>query len=87
MIAGTVLFIYENAIHTQYMAANDTAREIGALDLTISSVIENYKTTKKWLDFGISTEDMGHYLNEGLISQKEGFGGRTNIYQTWRVKI
>ena len=87
MIAGTVLFIYENAIHTQYMAANDTAREIGALDLTISSVIENYKTTKKWLDFGISTEDMGHYLNKGLISQKEGFGGRTNIYQTWRVKI
>ena len=87
MIAGTVLFIYENAIHTQYMAANEIAREIGALDYTISNVIETYKDSKKWLDFGISTEDSGHFLNEGLISQKEGFGGRTDIYQTWKIKI
>ena len=87
MIAGTVLFIYDNVIHTQYVAANETAREIGALDLTIATVIETYKTSKEWLDFGISTEDGGHYLNEGLISQKEGFGGRTNIYQTWKIEV
>lgn len=87
IIAGTVLFIYDNAVHTQYMAANETAREIGALDLTIATVIEQFKETKKWLDFGISTEDAGHYLNEGLIAQKEGFGGRTNIYQTWKIVL
>ncbi|MBR3646638.1 MAG: GNAT family N-acetyltransferase [Lachnospiraceae bacterium] len=87
LIAGTVIFIYDNVVHTQYMAANELAREIGALDLTISTLIDKYKDTKKWLDFGISTEEAGHYLNEGLISQKEGFGGRTNIYQTWRIKI
>lgn len=87
MIAGTVLFIYDDVVHTQYLAANETAREIGALDFTIATVIEMFKTSKKWLDFGISTEDAGRFLNEGLISQKEGFGGRTNIYQTWRIKI
>lgn len=87
LIAGTVLFIYDNAIHTQYMAANEIAREIGALDLAIATVIETYKDSKEWLDFGISTEEAGHYLNEGLISQKEGFGGRTNIYQTWTIKL
>ena len=87
LIAGTVLFIYNNAVHTQYMAASEIAREIGALDLTISTVIETFKTSKKWLDFGISTEDSGHYLNDGLISQKEGFGGRTNIYQTWKIVL
>ena len=87
LIAGTVLFSYDNVIHTQYMAASELAREIGALDLTISTVIDTYKDSKKWLDFGISTEDAGHYLNEGLINQKEGFGGRTNIYQTWRIKV
>lgn len=87
MIAGTVLFIYDNAVHTQYLAANETAREIGALDLTVSNVIEHYKESKSWLDFGISTEEGGHYLNEGLISQKEGFGGRTNVYQTWKIEI
>lgn len=87
MIAGTVLFIYENTIHTQYLAANEQARDIGALDLTITNVIEQYKDIKNWLDFGISTEDGGHYLNEGLIAQKEGFGGRTNVYQTWKITL
>lgn len=87
LIAGSVLFINDKVVHTQYMAANDTAREIGALDFTIATVIETYKESKDWLDFGISTEDGGHYLNEGLISQKEGFGGRTNIYQTWKIVL
>lgn len=86
-IAGTVLFEYGQVVHTQYMAANDIARQIGALDLVISTVIENYKNEKLWLDFGISTEECGRYLNEGLISQKEGFGGRTNVYETWLITI
>ena len=69
------------------MAADEVARQIGALDLTISTVIDTFKEKKLWLDFGISTEDGGKYLNEGLISQKEGFGGRTNIYEMWKLEI
>lgn len=83
IIAGTVLFEYSRVVHTQYMAANEIAREIGALDLTIKTVIDKYVGSKLWLDFGISTEDGGKYLNQGLISQKEGFGGRTNTYEKW----
>jgi len=85
LIAGTVVFEYENIIHTQYMAANDEARTIGALDLTIATVIEQYKQSKQWLDFGISTEHGRIYLNEGLIAQKEGFGGRTGVYEIWSL--
>ena len=44
-----------------------------------------YKSSHKYLDFGISSEDDGKMLNFGLISQKEGFGGRTVIYQTWEL--
>ena len=69
------------------MAADDVARQIGALDLTIGTVIDVFKEKKLWLDFGISTEDGGKYLNEGLISQKEGFGGRTNVYEMWKLEI
>ncbi|MFC2603919.1 MAG: GNAT family N-acetyltransferase, partial [Treponema sp.] len=87
MISGALIFEYENVIHTQYMAANDTARQIGALDLAISSIIDTYKETKTWLDFGISSEDSGRILNEGLIAQKEGFGGRTNTYMTWEIDL
>lgn len=87
MIAGSVVFVYNNVVHTQYLAANDVAREIGALDYCISEIINKYSSTKQFLDFGISTEDGGKVLNEGLISQKEGFGGRTIAYQTWEMKL
>ena len=87
LIAGTVLFEYAQVVHTQYMAANDLARQLGALDLAISTVLNDYQGKKLWLDCGISTENMGRYLNEGLISQKEGFGGRTNVYETFALDI
>lgn len=87
MIAGTIVFEYGQVVHTQYMAANDEARQIGALDLTINTVIEKYKASKKWLDFGISTENGGMILNQGLISQKEGFGGRTQTYEMWSITL
>ena len=87
MIAGTLVFEYDSVVHTQYMAANDLAREIGALDLTISVVIDRYRNEKKWLDFGISTEHDRLFLNKGLISQKEGFGGRTGVYEIWEIGV
>lgn len=85
LIAGVVVYIYEDVIHTQYMAANDEARTIGALDLAVATVIDTYKQSKLWLDFGISTEHDRIYLNEGLIAQKEGFGGRTGVYEIWEL--
>lgn len=87
LIAGTVVYEYDQVIHTQYMAADEEARTIGALDLAVATVIEKYKNSKKWLDFGISTEHGKIYLNEGLCSQKEGFGGRTGVYEIWELNI
>ena len=85
MIAGTLIFEYENAVHTQYMASNKISREIGGLDLLIKTLIDKYQNTKMYFDFGISTENNGQILNEGLISQKEGFGGRTVIYMSYEL--
>ena len=87
MIAGAVVYEYDTLVHTQYLATNDTARRIGALDLAINHVKETFKDSKKWLDFGISSEDNGMYLNEGLISQKESFGGRTVVYSAWKLDL
>ena len=87
IVAGCLLFVYENLVHTQYLAANDWARENGALDLVIFTLIEKFKDNKKWFDFGKSTEGDGKILNKGLISQKEGFGGRTFVYQTWSIFV
>ena len=87
LIAGTVIYVYERVVHTQYMAANEEARVIGALDLAVNTVIETYKDNKLWIDFGISTEHGKIYLNEGLCAQKEGFGGRTGVYEIWELNL
>ncbi len=87
IIGGSIVYIYPNLVHTQYLCANDIAREVGALDATIDFVMTNFMAGKEWLDFGISTENDGSYLNLGLINQKETFGGRTVVYYTWKKQI
>ena len=87
LVAGTLVFEYPQVVHTQYLVANETARKIGALDLVIATLIERYRETKRYFDFGISTEDGGRGLNEGLILQKETFGGRTTVHQTFELEV
>jgi len=87
IIAGTYVYIYDNVIHTQYMTATDESRHTGALDLLVDYLIQQYASTHQCLDFGISTEDNGLWLNEGLIYQKEGFGGRGVCYNQYELPL
>ena len=86
LLAGVLLFITEKTVHAQYLASGEQGRKIGALDFLISTLIEHFQEGKDYFDFGISSESGGQILNEGLIFQKEGFGGRTVAYETWKLK-
>lgn len=87
VIAAALLFVYNDVVHTQYLAANEKAREIGALDFLIATLIDKYRNEKRYFDFGTSTEANEKILNTGLIAQKEGFGGRSVAYYCWEVNI
>ena len=87
LVAGVWMFVSEKVVHTQYLASSERGREIGALDYLIDQILEEYSEDEGYLDFGISTENGGRSLNEGLIFQKEGFGGRGVCYDTWKFKI
>ena len=87
MYAGVVIFDTPQTVHAQYIANSEEGREIGALDLVMDYLINTYAVSKKYFDFGISTEDGGRYLNNGLISQKEGFGGRAIVYDFYELEI
>lgn len=50
-------------------------------------LIHQIYTDRKYFDFGVSVEDGGRYLNEGLIFQKEGFGGRAVMYDTYELSL
>lgn len=86
LCAGVWLFDFGHVVHTQYLASSTHGRTCGALDFLISDIIDRY-ACKKALSFGISTEQSGLYLNEGLASQKEGFGGRGTVLDWYEVDL
>ncbi len=87
MLAGSILFITPKVVHTQYLMSTDEGRKVGGLDAVINYVVELYKESHRYLDFGISTESGGLYLNDGLITQKQEFGGRAIAYDFYELKV
>lgn len=87
IVGGTVLYINDRVVHSQYIAASPRGKNIHALDLLFEIVIGQALEQHAYFDFGISTEEHGTYLNEQLIYQKEGFGGRGICYDwyEWRL--
>ena len=87
IVAGTVIFETRQVAHVQYIAAGDEGREYGALDLLFKHLLNERYKQMEYVDFGTSNENDGHYLNEGLVFQKEGFGGRSVCYDTYDIDL
>lgn len=79
--------VSKNAVHSQYISGTPEGKKKGALDLVISTVINEEFPDIPYFDFGISNEDGGRYLNETLIYQKEGFGARAVCYDTYEILL
>lgn len=85
-IAGVLMYITDKTAHAQYIAADDEGKSSGALDLLFGHLVCNRFSHMEYFDFGVSVERGGHILNEGLIFQKEGYGGRGVVYDTYSVR-
>lgn len=83
VIGGAVIYETETVDHVQYISANEEGKAIGALDLLFDCLINEVYHTSHYFDFGRSTEQGGMFLNQSLIFQKEGFGGRGVCYDTY----
>lgn len=87
VVAGTLIYETEQVAHAQYIAASAEGCSVGALDGLFCYLITEVFDGKRYFDFGISTEQGGRYLNEGLAFQKEGFGARAVVYDTYKLAI
>lgn len=86
-LGGTLLYITKQVVHTQYISANMEGKDLGVLDLLFDYLINHEYTNYPYFDFGQSTEQMGNLLNESLIFQKEGFGGRGLCYDIYEYEL
>lgn len=87
LLAGAWVFDCGLCVHTQYLATSERGRQCGALDLLIQHLLHDVFPNRRYLDFGISTEDGGNLLNRPLLFQKEGFGGRGVCYDTYTIQL
>lgn len=87
MLAGAVMFVNPNVAHTQYLATTDEGRRANALDALIATLITETYAQYPWFSFGISTEEGGMVLNEGLAEYKESFGGRATVHDFYELNF
>ncbi len=90
-LAGTVLYISKGVLHTQYISASPEGKSLHALDAVFYYLLHEKLPASdhhyRYFDFGTSNEQGGHYLNESLIHQKQGFGARGIVYDTYEIKL
>lgn len=87
MLGGVVVYESDCVAHAQYICASDEGKELGATDLLFEFLINDYYAHKRWFDFGISTTGEGRVLNEGLIGNKESYGARAVVYDTYELVL
>jgi hypothetical protein len=87
MYGGVIIFESENVAHAQYQAATDEGLKLGGTDLIFDYLINDYYEDKRYFNFGISTENEGLRLNEGLIWYKEQFGARAIVQDFYEWKF
>lgn len=87
MLAGVISYAFPSSVHIQYMYNSDEGLGVGALDIILDFLINQYYSGYNYLSFGVSTEQDGRYLNEGLIHQKEMFGARSIVHDFYEVVI
>lgn len=86
--AGLVLFENPPVLHCQYLASSEHGRAASALDLVIEAAIaRGLDRGLRWFDFGISTEQAGQHLNEGLYEYKASYGAGGTLHEFYDIDL
>ncbi len=89
MVGGIVLVtIHDKALYTLYMAQEYAHQEHHPMHLLLAEAMKlAIREKKNVLHLGVSTEDGGRKVNEGLFFFKESFGCRPVRRETWEIKL
>lgn len=86
IVAGTTIFESSTVAHSQYISGKEDKNELGGLDLLFYQLISEVFKNKRYFDFGISNENQGRNLNDGLSYWKESFGANIIVHDFYEVE-
>lgn len=88
IVAGFVLFVMPMTLHMQYSAASEVGYETYALNPVAEYAIALASTLGcRYFDFGISTENDGRFLNQGLYRFKGKFGSGSALHEFFDLPL
>ncbi len=86
IIAGVTVFETENVAHAQYISTLDSMRQLGGLDIIFDHLISTVFKHKNYFSFGISNENQGQQINEGLLHWKASFGAQPIVHEFYTIE-
>lgn len=87
ILGGTLIYHTGLVAHAQYIAASQKGKEMKVLPILFDYLINTEFSQTRFFDFGTSNEQGGRVLNEGLVMQKTGMGGRGIVYNTYTIEF
>lgn len=89
MVSGVVVFLLNSrVINCFYIASNNKYQNLRSLELLFYKLISwGMEKGYDYLDWGISTENKGLVINQGLFEFKEKFGGRGILRESYYLDL
>jgi hypothetical protein len=76
ILAGMVLYVSNQVARAQDSSASPLGKQLGAIDIIYDRVIHRDYAHLPYFEVGTSALGNTNVINESLVFQKEGFGGR-----------
>ena len=88
--AAIVVFYFPKTktIHTQYLCSKEEFAKLSPMSfMYYSMILEAKKMNYKKVSWGVSTENFGHVLNQGLLKNKESYGSTYSVNKTFYKEL
>ena len=88
--AAIVVFYFPKTktIHTQYLCSKEEFSKLSPMSfMYYSMILEAKKMNYKKVSWGVSTENFGHVLNQGLLKNKESYGSTYSVNKTFYKEL
>ena len=87
VLAGMVLYVSRQVARAQYSSATPLGKQLGAIDILYDRIINRDYANFPYFEFGTSAMPDSNVINETLVFQKEGFGGRGICFDRYEWDI
>ena len=90
LVAGAVIFYFPKTktIHTQYLCSKEEFAKLSPMSfMYYSMILEAKRSGFQKISWGISTENLGRVLNQGLLKNKESYGSTYSVNKTFYKEL